>query len=307
MLKIVKSKVYSLDSKPVQLGEPKQMTKAAPQKTEGEADIHSQAQISPEEQARLREEERQRKAEEDARRFNEAVANRVKEVLSARKAQMDAEYNRLVESGSSNAERLIEDAKAKSRMIFEATEEECVHLKEKARMDGFEAGFEVGRKDALKQCDKYLEAAARLINEINAKKEAYYVSNEVELQETVMAMVKKITMAELKTDPAVIERICRNAARDFRNSDYLKISLCKGEASREFVSDKEFVKSLIPFIPEIEVEELDGADTPEGTIVLDNGSEIIDASIPTQLEFLQEIMKGAGQSGGEEETGGLPD
>lgn len=304
MLKIVKSKVYSIDSKPVQIGEPSREPKK--QEIPSEEAVETEKVVSPEEQARLFEEERQRRLEEDTKRFNEAVLTRVNEVLAARKAQMDAEYNRLVESGNSNAERLIEDAKTKSRMIFEATEDECAHLKEKARMDGFEAGFEVGRKDALKQCDKYLEAAARLINEINAKKEAYYASNEAELLETVMFMVKKITMEELKTDPAVIERICKNAAKDFRNSDYLKISLCRGEASREFVTDKDFIKSLIPFIPEIEIEELDKEDTPEGTIVLDNGSEIIDASIPTQLEFLQEIMKGAGHSRDEEETGGLP-
>lgn len=303
MLKIVKSKVYNFDNtKPVALGEPKPVPK--PKKKESEE--KEEPRISPEEQERLLAEERRRKAEEEAKRFNEAVASRCNEIIKSRKAQMDAEYNRLVESGTSNAERLIEDAKATSRAIFEATDEECVHLKEKARMEGFEAGFEVGKAEAVRECQKFLDAAAQLINEINAKKEAYYVANEVELQETVMDMVKKITMEELKCDPSVIDRICKNAARNFRNSDYLKISLCKGEASKEFVSDREFVQSLIPFIPEIEVEELDREDTPPGTVVLDNGSEIIDASIPTQLEFLKEIMKSSG-GGRDEEVGGLPE
>ncbi|MCM1579207.1 MAG: hypothetical protein NC078_10460 [Ruminococcus sp.] len=303
MLKIVKSKVYNFDNtKPVQLGEP---VKKAPKKPEKE-DVPEEPKISKEELERIREEERRRHAEEEARRFNEAVAERCNEIIRGRKAQMDAEYNRLVESGTSNAERLIEDAKAKSRAIFEATDDECAQLKEKARMEGFEAGFEVGKSEAVRECRKYLDSAAALINEINAKKEAYYVANEVELQETVMEMVKKITMEELKTDPKVIERICRNAAKNFRNSDYLKISLCKGEAAKEFVSDKEFVKGLIPFIPEIEIEELEPEDTPEGTIVLDNGSEIIDASIPTQLEFLKEIMKSSGGGNEDEDGGGLP-
>ena len=41
------------------------------------------------------------------------------------------------------------------------------------------------------------------------------------------------------------------------------------------------------------MEELDPLDAPPGTVILDNGSEIIDASIPTQLDFLKEIMKSA--------------
>lgn len=295
MLKIVKSRVYNFDNtRPVALGEPEPPAEIIPE-TELEA-----AEETPEEAARRLEEERKQKLEDDARRFNEAVKKRSDEIILARKAQMDAAYQRLVESGNANAERMIEDAKAKTRAVFEATEEECVKLKERASREGFEAGFEAGKAEAVKTCEKYLEAAARLLSEINAKKEAYYISNEYEMCNTVLDMVRKITLEEIKTDPKVIDRIAANAARSFRNSDYVKISVCKGEASRELVTDKEFVKSLIPYIPEVEIEELDPEDAPSGTVVLDNGSEIIDASVPTQLDFLREIMKNArGEQAGE--------
>ena len=286
MLKIVKSRVYNYDtSKPVPVGEP------APKPVEPVEEEQEEEQISPEELARIAELERQKKMEEDAKRFNEAVIKRSEEIINAKKAQMEAEYKRLVNSGYNNAERLISDAKAKTKAVLDAAEEECVRIKQKAEISGFEAGFEAGKNEAMKTCEKYLEAAAKLLAEINAKKEAYYISNEYEMCETVMDMVKKITMEEVKTDPSVIDRICRNAAKNFRNSDYLKITLAKGEASKALVTDKEFLKSLIPYIPEIEIEELDIEDAPPGTVVLDNGSEIIDASIPTQLDFLREIMR----------------
>lgn len=286
MLKIVKSRVYNYDtSKPVPVGEPE------PKPVEPVEEEQEEEQISPEELARIAELERQKKLEEDAKRFNEAVIKRSEEIIGAKKAQMEAEYKRLVNSGYNNAERLISDAKAKTKAVLDAAEEECVRIKQKAEISGFEAGFEAGKNEAMKTCEKYLEAAAKLLAEINAKKEAYYISNEYEMCETVMDMVKKITMEEVKTDPSVIDRICKNAAKNFRNSDYLKITLAKGEASKALVTDKEFLKSLIPYIPEIEIEELDIEDAPPGTVVLDNGSEIIDASIPTQLDFLREIMR----------------
>ncbi len=285
MLKIVKSRVYSFDgAAPVQLGEPE-----VPEESE---DIcEEEPELSPEEIKRREEELRRQKAEEEAKRFNEAVIKRSEEIINARKKQMDAEYNRIVSSGNANAERLISDAKSKTRMVFEAAEEECRRLKEQSRMEGFEAGFEAGKNEAMKKCEKYLDACAKLFSEINAKKEAYYISHEYEMCRTVLDMVQKITMSEIKTDPSVIDRMAANAAKSFRNSDYIKISVSKGEASKEFVSDAEFVKSLIPFIPEIEVEELSHEDAPAGTVVIDNGSEIIDASIPTQLDFLKEIIK----------------
>ncbi|MBQ7782802.1 MAG: hypothetical protein IJ368_02425 [Oscillospiraceae bacterium] len=292
MLKIVKSRVYSFDSKPVQVGE------IIPEETKSIAQAEEEEQPSPEELARIAEEERKRKLEEDAKRFNEAVIKRSDEIVAAKMKAMQANYQRLIDSGNANAERMLEDAKVKTRAVFEAANEECERLKELSRREGFEAGFEAGRTEAMKKCEKYLEAAAQLLTEINAKKEAYYISHEYELCETVMDMVRKITMNEIKTDPSVIDRICRNAAKNFRNSDYLKISVSKGEASKELITDSEFVKSLIPYIPEIEIEELEPEEAPAVTVELDNGSEIIDASVPTQLDFLREIMKST--RGGEE-------
>lgn len=288
MLKIVKSRVYNFDgANVVPLGEPV----PKPPKEEEAPQIEEEPELSPEEIARIEAEERARKAAEEEARFNLAVKTKVDEIIAQKRAAIDAEYKRLVSSGEANAGRMIEDAKTKTRAVFEAAEEECNRLKEKSRREGFDAGFDAGRKEAIKKCEKYLEAAAKLLSEINAKKEAYYISNEYELTQTVMDMVRRITFEEIKTDPAVIDRICADAAKNFRNSDYLKISLSKGEASRPMITDKEFVKSIISFIPEIEVEELDPEDAPAGTIVLDNSSEIIDASIPTQLDFLKEIMK----------------
>ena len=296
MLKIVKSRVYNFDvSKPVAIMEPEP---EPIEETVIEEEVH---EPTPEEIAAQLELERKQKAEEDARRFNEAVIARSNEIISAKRSQMDAEYQRLVSSGNANAERMLADAKVKTRAVFDAAAEECEKLKERARRDGFEAGFEAGKTEAVKTCEKYLEAAAKLIGEINAKKEAYYISHEYEMMETVLDMVRKITMSEIKTDPHIIDKIAANAAKNFRNSDYLKISLAEGEASKEFVADKEFVRSLIPFIPEIEVEELSHEDVPEGTVVLDNGSEIVDASITTQLDFLREIMKNSRGEGEQEE------
>lgn len=284
MLKIVKSKVYNFDSsKLVPVGEQEQKK---PEPVPEEA-----PEPTPEEIAAKEEALRAKRLEEETKRFNQAVIKRSEELILARKKQMDEDYERIVTAGKNSADKMIEDARSKTKAVFAATEEECERLREKSRKEGFDAGFEAGREEALKKCEKYLETAGALLSEINSKKEAYYISHEYELCETVLDMVRRITLSEIKTDPEVIDRIAANAAKSFRNSDYVKISVAQGEASREFVTDKEFVKSLIPFIPEIEVEELDPLDAPPGTVVLDNGSEIIDASIPTQLEFLKEIMK----------------
>lgn len=237
------------------------------------------------------EELQRRTALEEKERFETAVNERVAAIVAGKEAHAAAERNRLLSVAKVQADELIEQAKAKTKAVLEAAEKEGERLKEQSRQDGYKSGFEEGKAESLAQCEKYLDAAARFLSEINSRKEAYYITHEYEMTQTVMAMVEKITMSEIKTDPLVIDNIVANAARNFRNSDYLKISLCSGEASRQLICDKEYVKSIIPFIPELEVEELSPEDAPEGTIVLDNGSEILDASIPTQLDFLREILR----------------
>ncbi|MBQ7981531.1 MAG: hypothetical protein IJ305_07985 [Oscillospiraceae bacterium] len=133
-----------------------------------------------------------------------------------------------------------------------------------------------------------MDASGKLLSEINSRKEAYYISNEDELRTTVFEMVKKITRAELAADPKIIEGIIAEAAKNFRNSDYIKITLAEDDLTEKFRTDEKLIKEIIPFIPEVEIEFDDEAE--EGTVILDNGSEIVDAGIPTQLDFLKEIL-----------------
>ena len=102
-------------------------------------------------------------------------------------------------------------------------------------------------------------------------------------------MVEKIVKAELKTAPEMVERIIADAAKGFRNSDYIKISVADGEITRKLKTDEKLIKEIIPYIADIEIEIL--PDAEQGTVILDNNEEIVDASVPTQLEFLKEIMR----------------
>ncbi len=134
--------------------------------------------------------------------------------------------------------------------------------------------------------------------EINSRKEAYYVSAEEEMRQTVFELVNKIVRTELKINPQVIEGLIADAAKNFRNSDYIKITLAEDGITERFRTDEKLVKDIIPFIPEVEIE-LD-EDAEEGTVIVDNGSEIVDAGVPTQLEFLKEIMRTTRGEGGSE-------
>ncbi len=246
-----------------------------------------------EEKQELSEEEllkkRQEEKEAEEKRIREAVDAEVSGILKVRLAEIEQERERIISAAKASAREMAEDAKSATAAVLEKATKECAILKEKAKAEGFKEGFDEGKRQSLEKCSKYIDASAQLLSDINSHKDAYYIENESELRDTLFLMVEKITKAELKADPKIIERIIEDAAKSFRNSDYIKVSLAEGEVSREIKTDVKLIKKLIPYIKDIDVEIL--PDAEEGTVILDNDEEIIDASVPTQLDFLKEILR----------------
>ena len=240
--------------------------------------------ISPEEQRRIEDEERA----ERERRIQEEVDARVAQVLNDRSEALERERKKIIEDARNEAASITADAKAATMAVIDRANNECVKIKEIARQEGHTQGFAEGKEESLDKYKKYIDAAGNLLSEINARKEAYYISNEEDLRATVFEVAQKVVHAELKASPEVIENILADAAKNFRNSDYIKIILKEEEMTERFKTDEKLINKIIPFIPDIEI--VFDEDTEEGTIVLDNGSEIVDASIPTQLDFLKEIL-----------------
>ncbi|MBQ8825745.1 MAG: hypothetical protein IJ007_01480 [Oscillospiraceae bacterium] len=277
--RIFKFQSYNYDNcEPVKIDNTIYVPQEEPEEEDGE--FISQEEI-------LRREQEEKEAEE--RRFQEAVKADVSRILAAKRSELEQERARVIEAARGAAKAMTDEAKAATAAVLERANKECSILKEKAKAEGFKEGFDEGKRQSLEKCSKYVDATAQLLSDINAHKNGYYLENEKELRDTLFVMVEKIVKAELKTAPEMVERIIADAAKGFRNSDYIKISVADGEITRKLKTDEKLIKEIIPYIADIEIEIL--PDAEQGTVILDNNEEIVDASVPTQLEFLKEIMR----------------
>lgn len=262
-----------------------------------EEELEEQRRV--EEQRRKEEEEKERE-----RRIQEEVDVRFAQLVYQRQESMEKERSEIIAQAKKQAAAMTADAKAATMSVIDKAEKECIMLKEQARQEGYKEGFASGKDESLEKYRKFIDAAGKLLAEINSRKEAYYISSEEEMRDTVFELVRKITAAEIKTDPRVIDGIIGEAAKNFRNSDYIKITLAEDGITERFLTDEKLMREIIPFIPEIEIEFDDEAE--EGTVILDNGSEIVDAGIPTQLDFLKEILKNTRGESDEEDSENEP-
>ncbi len=208
----------------------------------------------------------------------ENILSEKEKELSEKEQFLSAEY-----------ERLMKEAEEKAKALYEETLKNAEADAEIIRKPAAEKGYAEGSEKSRESAERYLKAAAELLSQATAQKEAYFISHKDELLETSCYLAEKLIATKLSEDKSVIANIAANAAKDFRNSERVKISLSGADISAEATAEVDYLKSLIKGIPDIEIEILENAKS--GTVVLDNGSEIIDASVPTQLDFLKEIME----------------
>lgn len=186
----------------------------------------------------------------------------------------------IVKTANDNASQIISDAEANRDSVYI-----------KAKADGFEQGTRDGREACLAAGRDILDEAKSYAEKINADKDKLFADYEKEIYDTVMQIAKKVTLDSISSkDSAAVKRLIKKAAKEFRNCERIKITLNENGANEELTGDYEYLKELCGGIPNVEVELLPEAEP--GTVIVDNGSEIVDAGIQTQLRMIQELGSG---------------
>ena len=211
--------------------------------------------------------------------------------LEALKEQYIEQGKEVILEAKRRAESIITTANENAQRITEEAElnREGVYIKAKAE------GFQQGQKDGVDAClaagRDILDEAKVYVDRINDEKAALFEKYEQDIYETVMAIANKVTLDSLKAkDSTVVKKLIKKAAKDFRGCERIKITLDQNGATEELAGDYEYLKELCGGIASVEVELL--PDAEPGTVILDNGSEITDAGIQTQLRMIRELGSG---------------
>lgn len=223
----------------------------------------------------------------------EKIRTEVENRIASLKTQLSEKQKQAFEEIEYQKSVIIKDAMKDAEKIRKDASTETLIEKETVKEQAYKDGFMQGIKDAKAQEDKYLRAAATLIAELNKSKDALYIQNENDLLDLAFEMSRKIIGKEAECDKDFVFDIAKQAAKSFRNSDYVKISLSGKDVSQSVTCDEKVIKKIAGNIPDVEIEVL--SDAEKGTVILDNGKEIVDASVPTQLNLLKEIMDSSKQ------------
>ena len=217
-------------------------------------------------------------------------------------AAQQQELAQLKEQYIEQGKQVILEAKRRAEGITSAAQQDAAEItadaeqnRESVFIKAKAEGFEQGRKEGVDAC---LRAGSDILNEakafcdsINADKVALFEKYEKEIYETVMAIANKVTLGSVSVkDGTAAKKLIKKAAKDFRTSQTVRITLEDNGASQAIAADYEYLKELCGGVEHVEVELLPDAEA--GTVIVDNGSEITDAGIQTQLRMIKELGSG---------------
>lgn len=247
---------------------------------------------------------------DDAAEYEDEAIYIREEDAKIERAQLIEEYEQLRVKYEKQSEEYVLHAKEKAGEIYEKTKAmahktiedakfESVELKKTAEDEGRQAGYDDGYKKgydegyvvALKKCRDTLMELKQINEEIIAKKSEIFLSYERSLFDSIFEIAQKVTINSLKQkDKAVITKMLREAGKRFRGSKNVKISLSSLDISDETEIDEEILRDIFNEGTNVEFEIL--KDAPEGTLIIDNGSEITDAGVQTQLKMIEQLGRG---------------
>lgn len=255
---------------------------SAPEQTLNQPEVHEEPRVSVEDALIKREAELKLAAEELEKRKRELAALKEQYIEQGKQVIIEAKRRAdgIVNNANSEADAIVKDAEKKRDDVFI-----------KARAEGFEQGKKDGAALVLTESRNILDEARDFSDKINTSKAELFAKYEKDIYDTVMEIANKVTMNSMSVkDGTAAKKLIKAAAKDFRNSQLIRITLDENDASIELSGDYEYLKELCGGMAHVEVELL--ADAEPGTVVVDNGEEITDAGIMTQLRMIRELGDG---------------
>lgn len=227
------------------------------------------------------------KADEAALQRNRLIDEEIEKV----KQHYRAEGEKALADARERAQKILSDTEKQAQDYAAKAKEQAEAIFEKSKADGFAKGHEDGYAAGLDKCHDMLTELKKLSEQMVSDKAELFDSYEVEIFDTVMEIVNRITLNSLgQKDKAVVRKTIKEAGKSFRGSEYVKLTLSKTDVSEEMAADTDYFKKLFTNVKNVEVEVL--KDAPGGTVIIDNGSEITDAGIQTQLKMIEELGRG---------------
>lgn len=198
------------------------------------------------------------------------------------------------------ADKILEDAKAQAQQLLEKAkadaQEELEKLRQEAGEEGYQAGYQHGLDQAMKEGALEKEKqAVQLEGEVKdflekagARLDRQMDENVDELRDLAIAIAEKVVCVSLKSSSEVISRMVQAALDKRKRRDWVHIYIAECDAKRMAQVPASLTAALSAISDRVRIIPI--SDDESGTCVIEMPDEIVDASASTQLNNIKNLL-----------------
>lgn len=203
----------------------------------------------------------------------------------------------IMDNAQAVADRLIADARSSARALeneaMQNTGAMYESAKKKGHEEGFEAGFDEGYAEGARQAEELieqanleLEDALEIKRQLHIKRKEFYIQNEAEIINLVLAISKKVIGREI-SDGNYIESLIEGAMSQLNYATEIVLRVSEHDFDSATLA-KPKILAMAERIENLEIK-VDYA-LPQGSCIIDTDTGSIDSSIKTQLEGIEALF-----------------
>jgi flagellar assembly protein FliH len=220
----------------------------------------------------------------------EAVRSATGEKSSMRADETAAAVEMMIRNAERECEEMKESAEKKAAAIVRVAEMKAGSIKKEAEETGYRLGYIRGMEDGeikvRAEAAVQMDDLASLIHAVRLERELALEREEKELVYMALEAAKKVMRQHCRVEPRAVSKMLQEVLLE--NEEIIKIYLSEFQDTLELQLDKNITKKIRNFakgLNAVIVKERD-------TIMLESQTGIIDVSIPTQMEMLEESIEG---------------
>jgi len=243
-----------------------------------------------------------RKQQPDGKTVLEVIEERIKKsqiklLKLQKKIKETTEKNRLLEDdvlfeAKKKAELIIQQAQEKAEVILTNAKTEVDKLTQSVQQEAYEKGFNTGKEEGIKTGAEIIKKALveiqNVLSEAKHKREEIIQTNQEIIIDLALMIAKKIIKTELATNKEAILKNLKQALKKVRDKEKITVKVNPVHLAELGARKEEFLVQ-VSGIEGIDFEE-DKSIEPGGCIIETNFG-LIDATISSQIEIIQEALK----------------
>lgn len=222
------------------------------------------------------------------------------EAAAAQERALREKEEKLLEEWKEEGARLLEEAQGEAARILEDSrrqaEEEQTRAYEEGRGEGYEAGYEDGRRQAAadfqeeirSQLAQFQADMKQALQSVDRAKEHSLRRYLDELKDCAIAVGEKVIHISLKSSGEVIKQMIISATEKLKKTAWVKIYIDKYDYDMMMAADAGVIDELSRLSDNIKFIVMDKED--QGSCIIEMPEEIVDVSVNTQMGNIRDIL-----------------